>query len=453
VNRASSSSRPNGLRTERSSSSPLRNSPSLRAQPSNPAARNPSALPCLGRAGVPSLSIRTKSIYAAFDRFPSRKGAAIHIDRFARTLFDSFGGGTLFVLGGRDLPAHQIEGTVEIRRFTEEVPNFLDRALRFGAWLERATRRLEPEIVHFRDPWSGAPLVLRPHSYAAVYEVNALPSIELPSLFPDLGPSTLQKIRRLELDCCAAADWIVTPSQTTAGLLASLGVEAAKIEVIPNGADVDEPAERPADAPPCYVLHFGAAQSWQGVDTLLRAFARLQDFEDLRLVLCASRDSSAWRAYGRMAERLGIAGRIVWKYELTEPELARWRQHALISLAPLTDCERNVVQGCAPLKILESMASGTAVIASDVPPVRELIRDRENGWLVHPERPAELARAMRILLEHPERARELGANARCTIAERFTWERSTAALRRAYDGLRKGAATRERVEDLSISHG
>lgn len=340
---------------------------------------------------------------------------------------------------------------MEIRRFTEDVPNFLDRALRFGAWLGRHVERLHPEIAHFRDPWSGAPIALRPHTYATVYEVNGLPSIELPSLFPDLGPRTLEKIRRLELDCCAEADLIVTPSHTTAALLERLGVEAAKIAVIPNGADLDAPAPRPGDAPSRYLLYFGAAQSWQGVDTLLRAFARLADFEDLGLVLCASRDSSAWRAYARLAERLGVSDRIVWKYELEEPELARWRQHALVSLAPLTDCERNVTQGCAPLKILESMASGTAVVASDVPPVRELIRDRENGWLVHPERPAELARAIRILLEHPRKARELGEHARRTIEERFTWERSTEALRRAYRDLGKGTAADERAEGVSIS--
>ena len=82
----------------------------------------------------------------------------------------------------------------------------------------------------------------------------------------------------------------------------------------------------------------------------------------------------------------------------------RWRQHALVSVAPLTDSPRNVIQGCAPLKIVESMASGAAVVASDVPPVRELIRDRHDGWLVHPDRPAELARAMRILLDHPDLA-------------------------------------------------
>jgi glycosyltransferase involved in cell wall biosynthesis len=98
------------------------------------------------------------------------------------------------------------------------------------------------------------------------------------------------------------------------------------------------------------------------------------------------------------------------------------------------------------------MASGTAVVASDVPPVRELIRDRENGWLVHPDRPAELARAIRILLEYPQRARELGAEARCTIEERYTWTQSTAALRRAYvELMQKGDTADERGAGLAIS--
>ena len=124
-------------------------------------------------------------------------------------------------------------------------------------------------------------------------------------------------------------------------------------------------------------------------------------------------------------------------------------QHAEVSVAPLTDSPRNVVQGCAPLKIVESMAAGVTVVASDVPPVRELITDRENGWLVHPDRPGELARVLRILLDHPPLARRLGAAARRAIEEQFTWERSTAALRALYESLdEKGVAanvTRERI--------
>lgn len=396
-----------------------------------------------------------RALYAAFDRFPSRKGAAIHIDRFARTLFSHAGGGVLFVLGAPDLPAHQRDGDVEVVRFTDEIPNFLERTIRYGEALSAAIDALEPSlaIAHFRDPWSGAAIALRPkRQYATVFEVNALPSVELPYLFPAVAPATLAKIRAMELACCEASDVLVTPSRTTAGFLAQLGVSERKIRVLPNGADVHLPRPRPDDAPERYLLYFGSPQSWQGVDTLLRAFARLADFTDLHLVICGSKQSKMWRRHERLAAKLGVDGRIVWRWELHGAELAAWVQHAAISVAPLTDSPRNVVQGCAPLKIVESMAAGVAVVASDVPPVRELIADRENGWLVHPDRPGELARALRILLDDPARARRLGDAARMTIERDFTWERSTDALRALYESLEgKGAAADGDHPDLSLA--
>jgi glycosyltransferase involved in cell wall biosynthesis len=394
-------------------------------------------------------------LYAAFDRFPSRKGAAIHIDRFARALFDFSGGGTLLVLGTPEMPAHQLDDDIEIVRFQRDIPNFLERALAFGRWVDRALESLDSlEICHFRDPWAGAPIASRSdRSYRIVYEVNALPSIELPSLYPSLSARTLEKIRQREMLCCAEADAIVTPSETTARLLKQLGVSAEKIGVIPNGTELAPPSPPPADAPEQYLLYFGAAQSWQGIETLFRAFARLGDFAELRLVICASQRSKAWRPYERLAVRLGISERIEWRHALPESELSAWRQHALISLAPLTDTPRNTLQGCAPLKIVEAMGSGTPVIASDLPPVRELVRDRYDGWLVHPDRPAELARAIRILIDHPELRRSLGENARRTIAERFTWERSTATLRDLYEQLViKGGAADECLADVPLAH-
>jgi glycosyltransferase involved in cell wall biosynthesis len=397
-----------------------------------------------------------RALYAAFDRFPSRKGAAIHIDRFARTLFAHSGGGVLYVLGAAGLPAHQRDGDIEILRFSEEVPNFLERTVAYGRALTGVIDALEPSlsIAHFRDPWSGLAIALRPQRrYTTIYEVNALPSVELPYLFPAVPGATLAKIRATELACCDAADAIVTPSQTTASFLAGLGVNATKIRVIPNGADLHIPHAHPEGAPSRYLLYFGSPQSWQGVDTLLRAFARLADFDDLRLVICGSRYSKGWRRHERLAAKLGVDGRIVWHFELHGAELAAWVQHAEVSVAPLTDSPRNVVQGCAPLKIVESMAAGVTVVASDVPPVRELVTDRENGWLVHPDRPGELARALRILLDHPPLARRLGAAARSTIEEQFTWERSTAALRALYESLDgKGVAADVTLERVSVAH-
>jgi glycosyltransferase involved in cell wall biosynthesis len=363
-------------------------------------------------------ALRHRALYAAFDRFPSRKGSAVHIDRFARALFEQAGGGLLYVLGGDDLPAYQREDALEIVRYTRPAGHLFERAAGYAARLAALLDELPNlEIAHFRDPWSGVPILEREdRSYLTVYEVNGLPSIELPFLYPAIPG--LEQIAELERRCLDAADVVITPSHVTAS---RLGVPAT---VIPNGADV-----RPRSEPPPlreYLLYFGALQPWRGVDTALRAVARV----GLPLVICASVHPRRAKPLRKLAERLGVE--VHWHHALPEEELARWRDHALLSLAPLKDCSRNAHQGCAPLKILESMAAGVPVVASDLPAVRELMTDGVHGRLVAPDRPGELARAIRVLLDYPEQRARMGAAARAHVERRFTCEASVARLDAAY---------------------
>lgn len=378
------------------------------------------------------------AFYAAFDRFPSTKGAAIHIDRFARALFARTGGGLLYVLGDERLPAGQLEGQVEILRYRSSEPNLLGRALGFGHALESVLSRrgAELRLAQFRDPWGGLPILKRVGPECrTVYEVNGLPSIELPSAFPEILPATRDKLRAAELTCLAQADRILTPSETIAHSLVGLGAEPAKIRVVPNGADLPLGPLPPRPAPWPYLLYFGAVQPWQGLDTLLRAFASLQDYRDLHLAICASVQAQRTKPYRRLVERLGIGARVHWEHELDQSALDPWRRHALVSVAPLAECARNLDQGCAPLKILESMAAGVPTVASDLPPVREILVDGLHGRLVPPDRPAELARALRILIECPDERARMGAEARRRIADNLSWERSLALLDRVYDEL------------------
>jgi glycosyltransferase involved in cell wall biosynthesis len=382
-----------------------------------------------------------RSFYAAFDRFPTRKGAAVHIARFAPALFAHAGSGVLFVLGGGELPRHQREGAVEIVRYAGEEPNFLDRALGFASRLSGILDETAStlEIVHFRDPWSGVPVLSREGRYRTVYEVNGLPSIELPYLFPSIAPRTKAKIEAMERFCLDRADRIVTPSRTTRDLLVSRGVRQTKITVIPNGADTPVlPVRRPAGAPAKYVIYIGALQPWQGTDTLVRAMARLADL-DLSLVICASNRSRHSKRIERLAEKLELGPRVVWHHALEPSELTPWLAHALASVAPLRDCDRNAIQGCSPLKVLESMAAGTPVVASDLPPVREIVDDGIDGVLVPADRPAALARAIRILHDYPEHAQRIGDAARAKATRSFDWQQSLRSLKKVYDGL--GAST------------
>ena len=405
---------------------------------------------CLGAVRetplIPLLPVQ--ALYASFDRFPSSKGAAVHINRFAPALFDRVERGLLCVLGDATLPSYQREGSIQIARFDEPISNFLERTIAYGAWLAQILEHAAPalSLCHFRDPWSGVAVVgRRGRSYRSVYEVNGLPSIELRPRFPDVDTQTWRKIEKLEQVCLEASTEIITVSEAQARLLVDRGISREKITVIPNGATCHAPQPRPSEAPSRYIVYVGALQRWQGVEVLLRAFRLLRDLSDVKLVLCCSTRPRLAKGYHKLAEKLDISARVVWHYQLPREQLVAWLQHAELSVAPLTECERNTVQGCCPLKILESMAAGVPVVASDLPAVRELVTDRENGWLVRAERPEALARALRVLLESaPERAR-LGTRAQETVLARFTWEQALRRLDAVYDRLLGSA--------VAMSHG
>ena len=382
------------------------------------------------------------ALYAAFDVFPSPKGAAVHIGHAAMTLFDHLGGGLLCTLGGEALPAYQCEphpggGVVEVVRFSEPVADLPDRIEAFAGRLAPLVAAHAPtlRVAQARDPWSLLPiLAVADRGFSVVYEVNGLPSVELAETHRGLPDETLRSIARLEDACIRGADLLITPSGVLADHLVGRGADADRIRVIPNGADVPAtPPPRPPDAPAGrYVVYVGALQAWQGVGTLLRAFARLTDIDDLTLVICSAWKVARTKELRRLARRLEIEDRIVWRHRVHHHDVAGWLAHAELSVAPLAPTTRNLTQGCCPLKILESMAVGTPVVATDLPAVREVCVDGAHGRLVAADRPAELARAIRVLLEYDDLRREMGSAARDRIADGLTWDHTRARTLDAY---------------------
>ena len=394
--------------------------------------------------------MRHRALYAAFDRVPSAKGAAIHIAHAVQALQRAAGSTLLACVADGRLPEGEREGGVEVLRLGAGAPDLVERVRAYRRALSAVlgAQRGSLRICHFRDPWSGIP-VLEARGrwrtrFATVYEVNGLPSIEMPYRFPAIAARTLERIRAMEQRCLAEADHILTPSATLAQNLSRMGVAPARITVIPNGADL--PARgappRPKGAPARYFLYFGALQPWQGVGAAIAALPRIADL-GIPLVICSSQPPSIGRALQARARRLGVEASVHWRHELTREALAPWIAHAVASLAPLTETPRNLAQGCCPLKILESMAAGTPVIASDLAPVRELVAHGEHGLLVRAGRPELLGRAMRALADEPAARAAMGRRARRRMQRHYTWAGIEQRLERWYRGevLGQGGTT------------
>jgi glycosyltransferase involved in cell wall biosynthesis len=85
--------------------------------------------------------------------------------------------------------------------------------------------------------------------------------------------------------------------------------------------------------------------------------------------------------------------------------------------------------------LLESMAAGTAVVATDVGGTSEALQNGVNGVLIPASRPDLMAAEVVRLLQTPSLARQLGAAARQTIEQRFSLDRMVAATESLYDRL------------------
>jgi glycosyltransferase involved in cell wall biosynthesis len=185
----------------------------------------------------------------------------------------------------------------------------------------------------------------------------------------------------------------------------------ARVAVVPNSVPLPAPSN--AREEPQRVLFLGRLEAAKGVFELLAAGARLAPrFPDLRLVFGGDGDADALR---RRAAELGIGDRI---------ELLGWigpqeRDTQLARAAVF--CLPSHAEGL-PMSMLEAMAAGRAVVASEVGGIPETLVDGDNGLLVPPRDEEALASRLELVLRDEGLRARLARNARATIEQHYSTE-------------------------------
>ena len=100
-------------------------------------------------------------------------------------------------------------------------------------------------------------------------------------------------------------------------------------------------------------------------------------------------------------------------------------------------CSPAVGQESFGIVLVEAMAAGVPIVATDIPGYREVVRDGVEGLLVRPNDPVALADAVRRLLSEPELASALAEAGRAR-AQAFSWDAVVPRLEAVYDGARTG---------------
>jgi glycogen synthase len=235
----------------------------------------------------------------------------------------------------------------------------------------------------------------------------------------------------IEKTAVEAADRVIAVSgKMREDILEHFAVHPDKVVVIHNGIDPDRfrrTERRDALAKygvvEPYVLFVGRITDQKGIFHLLDAAGRLP--AGVQVLLCASAPDTP-EIEQRLRRALPAHPNVHWIDAMIPiDELVQLYSAASVFACPSVYEPFGLIN-------LEAMACETAVVASAVGGILEVVEDGKTGILVPPGRPDELASALRRLLEDPDQARAMGEAGRRRVEERFSWASVAERTERVY---------------------
>jgi glycosyltransferase involved in cell wall biosynthesis len=308
------------------------------------------------------------------------------------------------------------------------------------------TIRSRAQVVYTRDLGVAAfllqlPSARRPPLVYEAHGVSVVVSAEMPKLLgrPELEPSRQKLLRldRRERRVWRRAAAYVTITNALAEELTSRYGPRKRLFVVPDGASLQDhretagaeeaPASRPVAA------YAGHLYPWKGVDVFVHALALVPGVSGLIVGGHPSEPDRA-RIEGLVRD-LGLVDRVELAGLVPPPDVLPRVSAATMLILPNARAAISE-RYTSPLKLFEYLTTGRPIIASDLPAIREVLRDGETALLVPPGDAQALADAMQRLVADPALAIAIG-RASLALAPEYTWERRAERLEFALEAAQK----------------
>ena len=180
-------------------------------------------------------------------------------------------------------------------------------------------------------------------------------------------------------------------------------------------------------APELRVLTVAALQPYKGLEVLLEAAGRLRERLGARLSWEVIGEGPLRRRLEREIARRGLSGTVRLAGALRQDEVARRLAAADLVVLTSVVAPDGQMEGI-PVALMEGLAAGKAVVASDLSGIPELVEDGVTGLLAPPGDPEAVAAAVGRLARDPGLAARLGAAGRERVAREFRLETTVAEL-------------------------
>ncbi len=369
-------------------------------------------------------------------------GAGVHVEYLARALAKSV---AVDVRCFGDQASH--EGALSVRGYPEWTEAATDTDPRFAGALDALSRslamakdRLDADLVHCHTWYTDMAGLL-------AAKLWGVPSVLTVHSLEPLRPWKVEQLGNgyhlsawMERTAIEAADAIVAVSrETRADVLRLFDVPPERVHVIHNGIDLDEYRAVAAndvllrhgiDPARPFLLFVGRITRQKGIIHLVEAIPDIDP--SLQIVLCAgSPDTPAIAAEMEAGVAKAAAARpgVTWiRAMLPRADVIQLYTHAAVFCCPSVYEPFGIIN-------LEAMACGTAVVASAVGGIPEVVVPGETGLLVDPglapggfdpvDRAAfsrALASAINALARDPALRARFGAAGRARVEARFSWD-------------------------------
>ncbi len=312
--------------------------------------------------------------------------------------------------------------------------------------LDEVVGKVKPDVLHAHSPMLDGEAAIRVgkrHGIPVVYEIRAF----WEDAAVDHGTAKewglrYRLTRALETRVIRRADAVTTICEGLRQEIVGRSVSSDKVTVIPNAVDIskftmggepDSILRARLGLEHKRVLGFlGSFYAYEGLGLLLQALPSILESDpEVRVLLVGGGPQEAHLK--QLAEELGIEDKVVFTGRVPHSEVQSY--YNLVDLLVYPRLSMRLTDLVTPLKPLEAMAQGRLLIASDVGGHKELIRDRETGWLFSAGNAEALANCvMEVFAGHKNWPAVREAGRRFVECER-NWTASVANYQSVYERL------------------
>ena len=318
------------------------------------------------------------------------------------------------------------------------------KALQFWLKLPEAIMNIESsnkfDIIHFnglsywfmKNKFSEAPNVVTIHHLVTdAIKSNNLSRI---SRIRDISGENSFFMPFLEKRCIKCTDKIISVSEfTKKQIVETYGINHEKINVIYNGIELDEQTFTEEDFEELkkqfsipqkpIILFVGRVDDHRkGLDILLKSFKNVLDKIDCALLVVGKGNQTEART---LATSLGILDNVFFIGFVDEITLKKCYQLCDVYVVP------SRLEGFG-LTILEAMAVGKLVVATNVGAIPEIMKDKENGFLVEPNDINSMSNTICTVLQSWMPAKNDGEDDIHFIKDKFNWEKNAKETDKLY---------------------